>query len=94
VALGGLRGPGSGTTQANASGGTIYGMSHKTTIYLTESLKEGVRREALRRGVSEAEVIREALATALARPRPRAGFLDVPPIADRAEELLAGFGDR
>lgn len=69
-------------------------MTHKTTIYLPEDLKEGVRREAQRRGVSEAEVIREALAAALARPRPRAGFLDGPPIADRAEELLAGFGER
>lgn len=72
----------------------MCGMSRKTTIYLPDELKRGVEREARRRGSSEAEVIRQALAEAIASPRPRAGFLDAEPFAARADELLAGFGER
>jgi predicted transcriptional regulator len=71
----------------------MYGMSHKTTIYLPEELKTAVEREARRRGLSEAEVIRQAIASAIQRPRPRAGIIDGKPIAARDEELLVGFGD-
>lgn len=69
-------------------------MSQKTTVYLPESLKAAVEREALRRGVSEAEVIRQAIADAVARPDPRFGILDAEPFADRAEDLLGEFGER
>ena len=74
--------------------GAIYGMN-KTTVYLPPELKEAVEREARHRGIAEAEVIREAIATALRRPAPRSGlFASDAPFADRAEDLLAGFGER
>lgn len=69
-------------------------MSKKTTIYLPEELKAAVEREALRRGISEAEVIRQAVAQGVERPRPRAGILDGEAFAERTEELLEGFGER
>ncbi|MGH9250962.1 MAG: CopG family transcriptional regulator [Acidimicrobiales bacterium] len=69
-------------------------MPHKTTIYLPDELKAAVEGEARRRGVSEAEVMRQAIAGAVARPRPRFGIIDGEPMAERVEELLAGFGER
>ncbi len=69
-------------------------MSTKTTVYLTDELKAGVEREARRRGLSEAEVIRRAVAAAVRAPRPRAGIIDGEPFADRVDELLDGFGRR
>lgn len=81
------------TTDA-ATAATVYGMSVKTTIYLPDALKTAVEQEARRRGSSEAEVIRQAIATAVTAPRPSAGFLDAEPFAARTDELLAGFGDR
>ena len=72
----------------------MYGMTHKTTIYLPEELKSSIEREASRRGCSEAQVIRDAITAAVARPAPTAGFLDGAPFAAESEELLAGFGDR
>lgn len=78
----------------STTAGTIYGMSVKTTVYLTDELKAAIEREATRRGVSEAEVIRHAIAALVTRPAPRFGIVDGEPIADRADELLAGFGER
>lgn len=69
-------------------------MPRKTTVYLPDALKAAVEREARRVGSSEAEVIRQAVAAAVAAPRPRAGFLDAEPFAARTDELLAGFGER
>jgi predicted transcriptional regulator len=69
-------------------------MSRKTTVYLPEPLKDAVERAAQRRGCSEAEIIRKAIAASVTAPRPRAGILDGEPFAERAEELLGGFGDR
>jgi len=69
-------------------------MTKKTTIYLPDELKRAVEREAARRGESEAEVIRSAIALAVARPRPLGGFISIEPIANRVEELLIGFGER
>lgn len=77
-----------------ASAGTIYGMTHKTTVYLPEELKAAVEREAQRRGSSEAEVIRQAIAQAVGRPRPNPAIIGGEPIAERIDELLAGFGER
>lgn len=81
-------------SRERATAGTIGGMIRKTTIYLPEELKAAVEREARRRGSSEAEVIRQAVAATVTAPRPRAGFLDGEPFAARAGELLAGFGER
>jgi predicted transcriptional regulator len=69
-------------------------MTRKTTVYLPDDLKEAVEAEARRRGKSEAEVIRQAIAESVARPRPRSGIVDAPPIAEQSEELLTGFGQR
>lgn len=77
-----------------ASGGTIYCMSHKTTIYLPDELKRAVETAALIKGSSEAEVIREAIAASVLRRRPRPGLLSAEPIAEQDERELAGFGER
>ena len=67
-------------------------MAIKTTLYLPDELKAEIEREARRRGIAEAEVIRTALAAGLSRPSPRAGIIQGPAIAERVEELLEGFG--
>lgn len=74
--------------------GAIYGMLRKTTVYLPEDLKQAVEREARRLGQSEAEVIRGAIAQAVKRPRPHGGLYRGEPIAEAADELLNGFGER
>jgi Ribbon-helix-helix protein, copG family len=69
----------------------------KTTLYLPEDLKAAVKRAATERGISEAEVIRESIRLSVGgvRPRPRGGlYSSRRPIARRAEEMLAGFGER
>jgi hypothetical protein len=69
----------------------------KTTIYLPADLKSAVKRAARRRGISEAEVIRDSIRGALGdeRARPRGGlFASGAPIAREADARLAGFGDR
>ncbi len=76
------------------SGGTIYGMAKKTTVYMSDKLKKDLEVEARRTGESEAEVIRRAIAAAVERPRPTPGVLSFEPIADRVDELLEGFGGR
>lgn len=69
-------------------------MARKTTIYLPDDLKKAVENEAKRLGESEAEVIRRAITQAVTRPRPRGRLFAGEPIADRADELLEGFGER
>ena len=71
----------------------MYAMRVKMTLCVSEELKAAVEREARRRGVPEAEVINRALAVGLSRPSPRAGIIDGPVIAGRANEL-DGFGTR
>lgn len=67
----------------------------KTTVYLPDDLKAALTREAHSRGVAEAELIREAIAAAVRRPAPHAGLFESDvPFAERADELLEGFGDR
>jgi predicted transcriptional regulator len=67
----------------------------KTTLYLPHDLKAAIEREARQRGVSEARVIREAIADAVVRPAPRGGlFASRKAMASRVDELLAGFGER
>jgi|FLYL01.1.fsa_nt_gi predicted transcriptional regulator len=69
-------------------------MPAKTTIYLPLELKRAVEAEARRSGLSEAEVIRRAVAQAVGRPRPQGGLYEAEPIAERVDELLRGFGER
>lgn len=69
-------------------------MSVKTTIYLPDDLKAALETAARQRGVSEAEVVREAIRAAVDRPRPRPGIIEGEAIAARADELLEGFGER
>lgn len=70
----------------------------KTTIYLPLELKTALRRLAVRRGVSEAEVIRQAIQRAVSeqeRPRPHGGVYASDVITARdADEHLRGFGER
>jgi hypothetical protein len=75
----------------------MYGMQ-KTTLYLPEDLKRELERVAGAHACSEAEVIREALRAfvADARPAPRLPLFasGQPGLAARADDLLAGFGER
>jgi hypothetical protein len=66
----------------------------KTTLYLPDDIKVAIEREAGRRGQSEAAVIRHTLQSLIRNTRPQGGIIDGEPIADRVDELLAGFGDR
>lgn len=66
----------------------------KTRIYLPSELKAGVQRRARQEGISEAEVIRRAVAAAVTAPRPQPGLLDAEPFAERVDELMEGFGTR
>ena len=69
----------------------------KTTVYLPAELKAAVKHAAARRGISEAEVIRDSIRSAVGnvRRRPRGGlYAGSEPIARRADELLDGFGER
>jgi len=69
----------------------------KTTVYLPRDLKTAVKNVARRRGVSEADVIRESIRAAVGdtKPRARGGLYSSPePIARRCDDLLQGFGDR
>jgi hypothetical protein len=69
----------------------------KTTVYLPAELKTAVKHAAQRRGVPEAEVIRESIRTAVGdvRPAPQGGlYSGSDPMARRVDELLDGFGER
>jgi len=88
--------PRGSSDQPSATGITICVME-KTTVYLPDDLKAQLKRTALLRGVSEATVIRDAIRVAVSdnRPRPRGGlYAGSEPIAERADGLLEGFGER
>jgi Arc/MetJ-type ribon-helix-helix transcriptional regulator len=76
----------------------IYGVK-RTTIYLPDEMKAAIERDAARRGVTEAEVIRCAVEASLAtRQRRRIQTPAIPEgigedIADRVDELMEGLGD-
>ena len=75
----------------------MYGMD-KTTVYLPSELKAALATTARRRGVSEAELIREGIALVTADekpPRPRLPLFDSgrSDLAERFDELLKGFGE-
>lgn len=78
--------------------GTIYGMQ-KTTVYLPDDLKAALARAAADTGRSEADLIREGIWLAVARSTPPEPTIPIlvsedPTFAERAEQLLRGFGER
>lgn len=81
--------------------GTTYGIVKKTTIYLPDELKKKVEALAEAGGRSEADVIRDAISTAVEAkrvyPAPRVPLVGMklgdPTIAERAGDLLEGFGE-
>jgi len=71
----------------------------KTTVYLPEELKRALERAAQATGRSEAELIREGIGTVVGThriPEPRLPLFESgqPGLAERADELLRGFGER
>ena len=78
-----------------------YGTLKKTTIYLPEELKKKVEAMAEKEKKSEADVIRDAISSAVeseaAYPPPRIPLpgmkLGDPTIAERAGDLMDGFGE-
>lgn len=76
----------------------MYGMK-RTTIYLPDALKAALERRAAAERRTEADLIREALAEKLAEARAPAPHVPLtgralgdPTLAERVDELLAGFG--
>lgn len=70
---------------------------NKTTVYLPDDLKRAVTATARRRAISEAELIRQAIADAVGSeepPRRTALFSSDVLLADDLDAHLAGFGER
>lgn len=70
----------------------------KTTVYIPEDVKQALGRIAAARGMSEAELIREALRTLTSQttpPRPRLPLFNSGKsrLAERVDEALSGFGE-
>jgi Ribbon-helix-helix protein, copG family len=79
-----------------ATGGTIRGVT-KTTVYLPDDLKRALTSTARRRHISEAELIRQAVAAAVADEAPQrrgAVFSSDLLLADDVDAHLTGFGER
>ncbi len=78
--------------------GIMYGVK-RTTIYLPDEMKTAVEREAARRGITEAEVIRDAVRDHLNKAVTPMHDLPVfaegfgVEIATRVDELLEGMAD-
>ena len=75
----------------------MYGMQ-KTTVYIPEDVKRALGRTAAARGVSEAELVREALrafTSKTAPPHPRLPLFKSgkPRLAERIDEALLEFGE-
>jgi len=74
----------------------MYGMK-RTTIYLPDKLKSNLARAAQDEGRSEADIIREGVERLLEarQPEPRLPLFSSgkPDLAERTDELLAGFGE-
>jgi hypothetical protein len=72
----------------------------KTTVYLPDDLKRSLERLAAERGESEAQLIRDAVASLVhgaVRPRPRGALFssDDPMLfGQNVDEALKGFGER
>ena len=70
----------------------------KTTVYIPEDVKLALGRVAIARGVTEAELIREALHALTSQstpPRPRLPLFKSgkPGLAERVDKALEGFGE-
>ena len=70
----------------------------KTTVYVPKDVKRALGELALARGVSEAQLIREALRTVTLEarpPRPRLPLFKSGKrrLAKRVDEALSGFGE-
>ena len=70
----------------------------KTTVYVPKDVKRALGELALARGVSEAQLIREALRTVTLEarpPRPRLPLFNSGKrrLAKRVDEALSGFGE-
>jgi hypothetical protein len=78
---------------------TIWHM-RRTTVYFPDEMKTAIEREAASRGVTEAEVIRSAVASHVGNidtPERRFPLFDEPlgaDIAGRIDDLLEGFGEQ
>ena len=77
---------------------TMGGME-KTTVYLTDDLKEALRRTARSRGRSEADLIREGIGLVTGTHRIAEPTLPLfesgrPDLAEHVDDLLDGFGER
>ena len=75
----------------------MYGMQ-KTTVYIPEDLKRTLGQVAAARGISEAELIREALRAVAGDPSSRVPRLPLfksgkPRLAEQVEKALSGFGE-
>lgn len=75
----------------------MYGMK-KTTVYLPEDLDAALKRASARQGLSEAEIIREAVGSFLESMPPQRPRLPLfhsgdPTLAERVDEELYGFGE-
>ena len=69
----------------------------RTTVYLPEELKDELERAAAATGRSEAELIRDGVRAVVDAQKPAAPRIPlfrsgVPDLAERVDELLAGFG--
>lgn len=76
----------------------VYAMV-RTTVYLPEDLKAALEQVAQTEGRSEAELIREGVRRVLDEREPRRPRIPLfesgdPTLAERVDELLAGFGER
>ena len=77
----------------------MVGGMEKTTVYLPDDMKQALRRAARATGRSEAELIREGVGLVtgthrIAEPRLPLFESGRPDLAERADELLEGFGKR
>lgn len=75
------------------------GGMEKTTVYLTDGLKDALRRAARASGRSEADLIREGIglvtgAHRIAEPRLPLFESGQPRLAESVGEALDGFGER
>ena len=87
-----------GGSHATQLYGNVGGME-KTTVYLPDELKRALRRAAKSTGRSEAELIREGIGIVAGTHRvaePRLPLFESgnPDLAEQADELLEGFGER
>ena len=68
----------------------------RTTVYFPDDLKARLEAEATRRGVTEAQFVREAVDKETRRPRPRGGIISGGELDARdidSTDVLKGFGE-